>query len=174
MMSTCFWLWNKTYTGYTFQPVLLFLSFKLRGTDTHRCENLFSPFFVWRLIIQFSSSQLRIFGSSGIFRHFDVGHRMPKRQFCSMTWNMRGNHRLVNYPTGTRAQKLAARNSIKCTLAARPGICSKPQTPLKRDFTRRQTVRGSPVVTGCLKAPRRRWLFRLFGKVKEGTKGKLI
>lgn len=93
-------------------------------------------------------------------------------RFCSTTWNMRGNHRLVNCPTGTRAPKLAARNSIKCTLAARAGICTKPQTPLKRDFTRRRTVRGSPVVTGWLKASRDFFPVGFFGLFQKKVKGR--
>lgn len=160
--------WVKTFVSMFCEYLLAYRSFyPVYSLQIKSCE----PSGIWRLFIPCDSSSFSLVVYNiqylAVPCYFDMVLRMPKRQFRSTTWNMRGNHQLVNCPTGTRAQKLAARNSIKCTLAAHPGICTKPQTPLKRDFTLRQTVRGSPAVACRLKAAR---LFGLFEKVKGRRK----
>lgn len=53
-------------------------------------------------------------------------------QFRPTLWNTKSNRRLLNCRFGRRAQKLGELNSIKCTLAPRPGISTKTQNSIKK------------------------------------------
>ncbi len=66
-------------------------------------------------------------------------------QFRPTLWNTKTNRRLLNCRFGRRAQKLGELNSIKCTLAPRPGISTKIQNSIKK----RLQCKTNPMKAPC-------------------------